>query len=82
MGFFEAAVISSNGMSVQRQVMDIISENLANVNTVRAADGGPYRRKIPVISTKKEPLFANMLQEQIRRVVHISNVITDKTAPR
>ena len=69
-------------MSVQRQVMDIISENLANVNTVKSSDGGPYRRKVPVIANKDIPLFGEMLGDRIRSVVYVSSIENDTTPPR
>jgi len=37
--------ISASGLTAQRLRMDIIAENIANVNTTRTADGGPYKRK-------------------------------------
>jgi len=46
MGIFSAFDINASGMTAQRYRMDIISENIANVNTTRTADGTPYRRKI------------------------------------
>lgn len=49
---FDNFNISSSGLTAQRLRMDLISENIANVNTTRTADGEPYRRKIPVFSEK------------------------------
>ena len=37
--------ISASGMTAQRLRMDVISQNIANVSTTRAGDGGPYKRK-------------------------------------
>jgi len=37
--------ISATGLTAQRLRMDTIAENIANVNTTRTADGGPYQRK-------------------------------------
>ena len=45
MSFFNTMNISASGLTAQRLRMDIISENIANVNTTRTADGGPYKRK-------------------------------------
>ena len=82
MGFFSAALVSSSGMSVQRQVMDIISENLANVNTSKSDDGGPYRRKVPVIGSKQVSDFSDVLGQQISNVAYISDILHDNTPPR
>lgn len=45
MSIFDSMNISSTGMTAQRMRMDTISQNLANVNTTRTDDGGPYKRK-------------------------------------
>jgi flagellar basal-body rod protein FlgC len=45
MSFFNTMNISATGLTAQRLRMDIIAENMANVNTTRTADGGPYKRK-------------------------------------
>ncbi|HRI45513.1 MAG: flagellar basal body rod protein FlgC [Ignavibacteriaceae bacterium] len=37
--------ISAKGLSVQRKKMNLISENIANADTIRTQDGKPYRRK-------------------------------------
>jgi flagellar basal-body rod protein FlgC len=36
---------SSSGLTASRIRMDVISSNIANANTTRTAEGGPYRRK-------------------------------------
>lgn len=38
--------MSAAGMSTQQQFMEAISANIANAETTRTADGGPYRRRI------------------------------------
>jgi len=48
MGFFNTMNIAATGLTAQRLRMDTIAENIANVNTTRTADGGPYRRKTVV----------------------------------
>lgn len=46
MSMFDSFGISASGLTAQRYRMDIISENLANIDTTRTSDGTPYRRKI------------------------------------
>lgn len=46
MGLFSAFNINASGMTAERYRMDVISENVANANTTRTADGTPYRRKV------------------------------------
>ncbi|GAB6137660.1 flagellar basal body rod protein FlgC [Halanaerobaculum tunisiense] len=52
MGIFTGVNISASGLTAQRLRMNTISSNLANANTTRTEDGGPYRRKIPVFKAQ------------------------------
>ena len=54
MGLFSAFNINASGMTAERYRMDIISENVANANTTRTADGSPYRRKVVAFQEKSE----------------------------
>jgi flagellar basal-body rod protein FlgC len=40
--------ISASGMARQQQFIDVISNNIANAETTRTADGGPYKRQVAV----------------------------------
>ena len=51
MSFFNSMNIAASGLTANRVRMDMISENIANVNTTRTADGGPYRRKTVLFET-------------------------------
>ena len=46
MGLFQSFNINASGMTAERFRTDIISENIANVNSTSTEEGGPYRRKI------------------------------------
>jgi flagellar basal-body rod protein FlgC len=46
MSVFNGMRISASGLSAERLRMDVISSNVANVNTTRTAKGGPYVRKV------------------------------------
>ena len=52
MSIFSAFNINASGLTAQRYRMDIISENIANANTTRTADGTPYRRKVVTFAEK------------------------------
>ena len=45
MSLFSSLSVSASGMSAQRTRAEVITENLANAETTRTPDGGPYRRK-------------------------------------
>lgn len=48
MAFLSSLDIAASGMSAQKKRLDIITENIVNRETLRTADGGPYRRKLTV----------------------------------
>jgi flagellar basal-body rod protein FlgC len=49
MGLFDAFDISASALTAERLRMDVTAENLANAQTTRTANGGPYRRKEVVL---------------------------------
>jgi flagellar basal-body rod protein FlgC len=62
MSLFNAISISASGMAAQRSRAELITENLANADTTRTPEGGPYRRKDAVFTTAPVPTsFADEL---------------------
>ena len=57
MNFFTSLETSSSGLTAQRLRMDVISNNIANVNTTRTAQGGPYRRQRVVFESRQPEVF-------------------------
>lgn len=43
---FRSLAIASSGLGAQRARIDVIATNLANADTTRTAEGGPYRRRV------------------------------------
>jgi len=62
MGLDRALNINVSGIEAQRQAMELIASNLANVNTTRTVYGGAYRRRIPIFSEKGLVSFEDELQ--------------------
>ena len=52
MAIFTGMNISASGMTAQRLRTDVISQNIANANTTRTAEGGAYVRKNVVLTEK------------------------------
>ena len=50
MSLFTAISVSASGMEAQRSRAEIITENLANADTTRTPEGGPYKRKDTVFT--------------------------------
>ncbi len=62
MSMFSSFNINGSGMTAQRYRMDIISENVANADTTRTADGTPYRRKVVTfVEREKQTPFSRVL---------------------
>jgi flagellar basal-body rod protein FlgC len=63
MGLFDALDVSGSGLSAERLRMDVTSENLANAQTTKGADGQPYRRKQVVLQEAGDGTsFGSVLQ--------------------
>ena len=43
---FSALAIAASGLSAQRVRMDVVAQNLANAETTKTPEGGPYRRRV------------------------------------
>ena len=58
MGIFSSINIAASGLSAQRTRLDVISNNIANVDTTRTAEGGPFRRSRVIFRPKvQEPYW-------------------------
>lgn len=85
MSVFLGMNVCATGMTAQRLRMDTISQNIANVNTTKTADGGPYRRKTVVfeeISARES--FNKMLNGYLKDYstiggVKVSKIVEDKS---
>ena len=62
MSIFDSFSINASGLTAERYRMDVISENIANIDTTRTEDGTPYRRKLVTFEEKgKNGTFASAL---------------------
>ena len=79
MNFLISLETSASGLYVQRKRMDVIAGNLANLETTRTENGGPYRRKMVVMRTKQpDQDFNNIFSLQIEGV-QIEDIVEDKS---
>lgn len=61
MSFIDSLNISASGMSAQKLRLDVAAENIANKETTRTENGGPYRRKMVVLQAAQDHTFRNAL---------------------
>lgn len=78
MNFLQSLEISASGLYAQRRRMDVIAGNLANIETTHTKKGGPYRRKMVVMSPKPVEDFNKALTLQAEGV-KIDDIVEDKT---
>lgn len=81
MSLFQSFNINASGMTAQRFRMDVISQNVANVNTTRTEDGTPYARKIVTFAEKDVTPFSKVLSNTseafIGNGVKVTSVLED-----
>ena len=81
MGMFDGMNIRATGMTAQRFRMDVISENIANVNTTRDENGEVYRRKTVVFNEKTSLNFGDTLYNSLNVYkpdgVRVTQVVED-----
>jgi flagellar basal-body rod protein FlgC len=84
MSLFSAISIGASGMAAQRARAEVLVENLANAETTRTPEGGPYRRKDVVFAsvTTVSP-FSSVFNAQLESAggVTVSDVVTDTSDP-
>ncbi len=69
MQIFDTIDISATGLSAQRRKLTAIAGNIANVDTTRTDEGGPYkRRRVVMLEAPKMTKFSSMLEEQKSRL--------------
>ena len=69
MQIFDSFDISASGLSAQRRKLTAISSNIANVDTTRTDEGGPYkRRRVVMLEAPKMSKFSTMLEEKRSRL--------------
>jgi len=84
MGLFSALSVSASGMAAQRMRAEVITENLANAETTRTPEGGPYRRKDVVFeSAGTANDFRTALGDAMggQSGVQVSEIVTDMRDP-
>lgn len=76
--------INSSGMTANRTRMNTISSNIANINTTRTPEGGPYRRKDVVFEAIPEAKnFGEVLNNERTKMnrVQVTDIHVDRRAP-
>ena len=68
---FSTIDISASGLSAERYRMEVIANNIANANSTRTPEGGPYRRQQVVFAAQMgDPLTTE--QDTVSRMAGVS----------
>ncbi len=67
MDLLNASRISGTALAAHRTKLNVIAENLANVDTTRTAEGGPYQRKMVVFKGDDIDSFQSVLEQKQAR---------------
>jgi flagellar basal-body rod protein FlgC len=79
LGVFSAMEVAASGLSAQRTRMNTIASNMANAQTTRTEEGGPYRRVDPVFeAVRSEKMTALTAAEQAVRQVRVAQITQDQ----
>src|SRR5690606_23712566 len=80
---FDVLEVLSSGLSATRTRVNVIASNLANAETTRTEDGGPYKRKDVVQISRTAPSrFATALDRMSLAKPSVYAVVEDQTDPK
>ena len=85
MSLLSSISVSASGMSAERERAEVLVENIANADTTRTAEGGPYRRRDVVfqsdsVSSPFSSVLHNQMDTQVKGV-SVSDIIIDSSDP-
>lgn len=82
MSLFSAIQVSASGMAAQRTRAEMMVENMANAETTRTPEGGPYKRKDVVFASDLQSSpFSSVFQNQLAEGVRVAEIVQDDQAP-
>ncbi len=83
MDLFNTMDILASGLRAERVRMNASASNLANAQTTRTAEGGPYKRRDPVFVAQDNPNAAfDASLAAAMSTVEVADVAVDNSAPR
>ena len=71
MSFLNTLDISASALTAERFRMDIVAQNLANIDTTRTEEGGPYRRRL-VVFQERGLSFQSALDKAAERYTYVN----------
>jgi len=85
MSLFSTLSVSASGMAAQRTRAELLVQNMANSETTRTPEGGPYRRKDVVFEAEpQQSAFAAIFQNELNagsQGVQVAGIVEDTRDP-
>ena len=84
MNLFGMLQVSGSALTAERQRAEVVTSNMANMETTRTPEGGPYRRQLVVFRSRRMPQFPALLAgfgNVSARGVRVDQVIADAKPP-
>jgi len=85
MNLFGMLEVSGSALGAERQRAQVVASNMANAQTTRTPEGGPYRRQLVVFQAQRVPRFSFALggalaglQRGTASAVRVAAVVSDQ----
>lgn len=88
MGMFSTLNIAASGLTAQRLRLDVITNNMANVDTTRTPEGGVFRRSRVIFRPRQQepawkgPFLPDYLDNGIGKGVRVAGIEKDQSPTR
>jgi flagellar basal-body rod protein FlgC len=86
MNLFGMLELSGSALTAERQRAEVVTANMANAETTRTPEGGPYQRKLVVFRSRENPRFPQMLNAGLlpgdQPGVQVEQVVADASPPQ
>ncbi len=80
---YNAIEVLSSGLSAARMRLNVLSSNIANAQTTRTPEGGPYKRRdVVVMSNDVKSNFSSVLDRMSLQRPSVAAVVADQKPPR
>ena len=84
MNLFSMLELSGSALGAERMRAEVVATNMANAQTTRTPQGGPYRRQMVVFQGQSRPRFSLALDGLTQRspaAVRVAAVVADARPP-
>jgi flagellar basal-body rod protein FlgC len=88
MGLFSSINVAASGLTAQRTRLDVIGNNIANANTTRTPEGGPFRRSRVIFRPRvqqpywRSPFLPETMENGVGKGVRIAEIEKDQSKPK